>query len=317
MPTISVIVPVYNAEKYIEECVSSIINQSFSDFELLLIDDGSTDSSGALCDSFAEKDSRIKVFHKKNEGVSSARNFGIEKSVGKWIVFIDSDDYVDKDYLKSLYVQSQNCDIVSCGFYIVDEKGSVIRKILEPIGTFYSSDIDRYVNNAWFSPAPWGHLILAKLVKDNNIFFPKNRSMGEDAVFILQCIALASCLRNISTRLYFYRTTPNSLLHPTEDKISRFIEDFRWTNNQIKEIGKGRFSFYYKMRQHALMLSLKKYDSNIIENVLHESQVTVKGELFYWLKMPLKTKILMLYIFFPKPMQLFVMNLLFKVFLKE
>ena len=96
-PKISVIVPVYNVEKYLHRCVDSILAQTFNDFELLLIDDGSKDKSGAICDEYAAKDSRVRVFHKENGGVSSARNLGLENAKGDWIIFIDSDDWIADD----------------------------------------------------------------------------------------------------------------------------------------------------------------------------------------------------------------------------
>ena len=102
-PAVSVIVPVYNTEKYLEECIQSVLNQSFTDFELLLIDDGSTDQSGLICDKYAKKDNRIRVFHKINGGVSSARNLGLDNAKGEWITFVDSDDCLKPDYLMNLY----------------------------------------------------------------------------------------------------------------------------------------------------------------------------------------------------------------------
>ncbi len=102
MPQISIIVPVYNIEKYFHRCVDSILSQTFTDFELLLINDGSNDNSGAICDEYAAKDARIRVFHKENGGVSSARNLGLDNAKGEWITFVDSDDYVKPDYLSNL-----------------------------------------------------------------------------------------------------------------------------------------------------------------------------------------------------------------------
>ena len=104
MPKISIIVPVYNTEKYISNCIESILKQKEKDFELLLIDDGSKDQSGRICDTYATKDDRIKVIHKKNGGVSSARNLGIDHAKGEMIFFIDSDDTVGPDYLKNLEI---------------------------------------------------------------------------------------------------------------------------------------------------------------------------------------------------------------------
>ena len=103
MPTISVVIPAYNVEKYLDKCMNSVLNQSFTDFEVLLIDDGAKDSTVQLCDKYAEKDTRVKTYHKKNGGLSDARNYGLERISGKYVTFIDSDDYIDNNYLKYMY----------------------------------------------------------------------------------------------------------------------------------------------------------------------------------------------------------------------
>lgn len=102
-PKVSVIVPVYNVELYLNQCIDSILRNTFTDYELLLIDDGSTDNSGKICDEYAMNDCRIKAYHKTNGGVSSARNLGIEKANGEWMTFIDSDDLIDENFLNNLY----------------------------------------------------------------------------------------------------------------------------------------------------------------------------------------------------------------------
>ena len=107
---VSIIIPVYNAEKRLVKCIDSILTQSYIHFELLLINDGSKDSSGTICDAYAQKDNRVKVFHKENGGASSARNIGIERATGEYIVFVDSDDYVEKDYLSAFFVDPLNED---------------------------------------------------------------------------------------------------------------------------------------------------------------------------------------------------------------
>ena len=122
MPQISVIVPVYNAEKYLHRCIDSILAQTFSDFELLLIDDGSKDNSGRICDEYAAKDSRIRVFHKKNGGVSSARNMGLDNAKGDWITFVDSDDWVKQDYLYSM-ISQPDADLIMSSFDIIENFG--------------------------------------------------------------------------------------------------------------------------------------------------------------------------------------------------
>ena len=113
---ISIIVPVYNTEKYLDRCIQSILSQTYTDFELLLINDGSTDSSGAICDKYAEQDSRVRVFHKENGGVSSARNVGLDNAKGEWVTFCDSDDWVENCWLDTFVENSENTDLVVQGF---------------------------------------------------------------------------------------------------------------------------------------------------------------------------------------------------------
>lgn len=116
MPFVSIIVPIYNEEKHVSRCIDSVLNQSYQDFELLLIDDGSTDGSGTICDQYVLKDSRINVFHLENGGVSKARNFGISKSIGEWVMFLDSDDYLINDALEVLINQSYKTKtLITCG----------------------------------------------------------------------------------------------------------------------------------------------------------------------------------------------------------
>lgn len=123
---ISVIVPVYNTEQYLPRCIESILSQSFTDFELLLIDDGSTDGSGKICDAYAEKDNRIRVFHKENGGVSSARNMGLDEAKGEWVYFVDSDDELLHDGLQVLFDNTnKEVDVVLAGFEEVSEEGVI------------------------------------------------------------------------------------------------------------------------------------------------------------------------------------------------
>ena len=113
---ISIIIPVYNAEKTLERCVNSILSQDFTDFELILVDDGSSDKSGQLCQAFASRDSRVRVFHQNNGGVSSARNVGLDNASGKWITFCDSDDYVLPGWLSNFILISEGYDLIVQGF---------------------------------------------------------------------------------------------------------------------------------------------------------------------------------------------------------
>lgn len=134
MPKVSVIVPVYNVEKLLERCLNSVLNQSFQDFELLLIDDGSKDSSGQICDNYAKKDQRVRVWHIPNGGQSAARNLGIDNVYGTYIAFIDSDDFVELDYLEQLYqpMVEYEADVVSCRYIAYSkERDEEVKKIIQ------------------------------------------------------------------------------------------------------------------------------------------------------------------------------------------
>ena len=129
-PKISVIVPVYNTEKYLHRCIDSILAQTFTDFEVLLIDDGSTDSSGTICDEYAHKDSRVRVFHKENGGVGAARKMGIDNAFGKYSIHVDSDDWIECNMLEELYKKAcdTQADMVICDFYEVNRIKKIYRK---------------------------------------------------------------------------------------------------------------------------------------------------------------------------------------------
>ena len=133
-PLISVVIPVYNIEKYLERCVYSVREQTYKNLEIILVDDGSTDNSGLICDKLAAEDAGIRVFHKKNGGSSSARNLGISKAQGEYIGFVDSDDYIEPDMYELLYaaIQEYDADIAQIGRDEIDEKGNRLPNICEP-----------------------------------------------------------------------------------------------------------------------------------------------------------------------------------------
>ena len=160
-PLISVIVPVYNVMKFLPLCLDSLVMQSYENIEVLLIDDGSTDNSGIICDEYAKKDSRFKVFHKENGGVSSARNMGLDNAKGDFVSFVDSDDSVATDYLELLYndMIKHNADVVCCNFAILDEFGNRLNN--------HSRDKNGVCPN----------IKSDRLIRDNNLIFAdiKNR----------------------------------------------------------------------------------------------------------------------------------------------
>lgn len=193
MPLISVIVPIYNAEKFLHYCIDSILNQSFVDFEILLVNDGSTDNSGKICDKYAEKDTRVKVIHKQNGGVSSARNAGIEAAQGEYICFVDSDDYLESNYLKELIETKKkypDFDNVWCGFQTVEDYYNNNKKAydVERDNDYSFSDLNSIMDlfEKWFVQMPWNKLYKTKTIVENSIVFPPELSLGEDYIFNLR-----------------------------------------------------------------------------------------------------------------------------------
>lgn len=205
MAEISVIVPVYNAEKSIFTCISSVINQSFKEWELILVDDGSTDNSGKICDQFAATYENIFVIHKCNGGVSQARNQGIDAAHGRYIVFLDSDDYISGDYLSTLY-SNNSYDLVICGFEAQDERKKLLyRQRIQEAHFDCEETIDfakLYKQRLLYSP--YCKLFRNDIIKSKNISFPIDISWGEDGVFVSDYICNIRTLAVIDYIGYYY-----------------------------------------------------------------------------------------------------------------
>lgn len=187
-PKVSIIIPVYNVENYIERCIDSILNQTFQNFEILLIDDGSTDKSGKICDNYSLKDSRIRVFHKSNGGVSSARNLGIQKSLGEWIYFCDSDDEVCLNGIENLLSNAAgDIKFVMYG-YNIDSKISYCVRANEYISPeeakirLFKSPDNSYQGYLW------SKLFKREVIQNNKLYFDSNIKYNEDRLFIFKYI---------------------------------------------------------------------------------------------------------------------------------
>lgn len=218
-PKISIIVPVYKTENFLGRCIESIIRQNFTDFELLLINDGSPDNSGKICEEYAQKDSRIRVFHKENGGVSTARNLGIVNAIGEYLTFVDSDDYVSLDYLSRFLSSGANADMYIQGYQLVDtikkrvkcckfEKSQFFRNIAEP---FLLAEKNGVITS------PYVKLFKRKIVIDNNLKFDIRLKNGEDLVFVLTYLCFVQTVFVSDFAGYFY------VNHGGESLSKRFI----------------------------------------------------------------------------------------------
>lgn len=218
VPSISVIVPIYNAEKYLDRCFSSILGQTFTDFELLLVDDGSTDSSGDICDRLAKSDSRVKVIHKPNGGVSSARNVGIDKSIGTKIVFVDADDDIPIDALELFMGYDE--DLVISNIRIISHDQSITNIDSQiTLSTDYRELIEKY-HNSTILRAVYGKLYSRDILINNNIRFDENIHWGEDLLFVIQVLKYCRNVRLIPDVTYSY-------YFPVQGRIYRFsLEEY-------------------------------------------------------------------------------------------
>lgn len=250
--TFSVIVPVFNTEHYIKECVESIIHSTFSNWELLLIDDGSSDHSGQICDMFSHKDNRIRVFHQNNQGVSAARNSGIEKATGEWLVFVDSDDFITPNMLEMISgtIHEMNADIVFTDFNIVcSDKIELFRTY--SWSQDKESSFRKYLTRSWPRVA-WG-AVRKSMIMNNSIRFPENLTVFEDFHFMCHCILHSRKVIKISEPLYNYRTTnASSITHTMTTQKKK--DDEKWVYEDIFRILKSTnqydsyaASFYWRM----------------------------------------------------------------------
>lgn len=206
VPLISVIIPVYNVENYLARCVDSILNQTFTDFEVILVDDGSTDSSGMICDEYAATDARIKIIHKENGGQSSARNAGIKYSKGAYISFVDSDDWISNDYLDHLYmlIQKNNADVSSANFsFAFDDAIDFTKRFKENLITGSSDILQFYMKQDKMHGkndfAVWGKLYKKELF--DTVQFP-NRTIYEDNIVNFKI--LKNCCRYVKSTKVVY-----------------------------------------------------------------------------------------------------------------
>lgn len=204
---ISVIVPVYKAGSYLEDCVNSIRKQSYQDLEIILVDDGSPDICGKLCDDLAMVDSRIIVVHKENGGLSSARNAGLAVANGEYISFIDSDDTINTDMFMSLIlsIEANSCDICMCGSYTVDTHENILATDVFPNNKVYMSDELMTSIILPLKTASWNKLYRKNFIGDCK--FPNGRVHGEDLVFILSLLKADTrlCTTNYIGYNYFKR----------------------------------------------------------------------------------------------------------------
>lgn len=257
MPKISVIVPVYYVEDKIHRCVDSILAQSFYDFELILVDDGSPDNCPSICDDYAKKDCRVTVIHQNNKGVSAARNTGIEYARGRYIAFADSDDYLDKNWLQQLHFAalSHNAELVQSGIIWVDDNGKEIKKTVRDRGMWEIKSQNDYIEYLIYNVLyhgsgweVWTALFDLKIIKKHSIRFCTTcYNFAEDLGFILEYLFYCKKIISIQDCCYYYVQHAGSMMAVSKDIVKldavnevavqfgkRFFEEIKGKQNRKK-----------------------------------------------------------------------------------
>lgn len=243
-PNVSIIVPVYNAEGTIRRCIESILHQTYPDFELLLVDDGSSDRSGAICDEYAGQDSRITVFHKENGGVSAARNLALDRARGTFLQFLDSDDWITADATQLLVraAEENGCDLVISDFYrVVGERVSAKGDIEEETVLSREEFAAHMMENPadFYYGVLWNKLFRRAIVEEHRLRMDEEISWCEDFLFNLEYIRYAQRFYALSVPLYYYVKTKGSLASPgmsISKTVRMKLTVFEYYNRLYKDI---------------------------------------------------------------------------------
>ena len=217
---VSIIIPVYNTEEYLPACIASILSQSFSDFELLLVDDGSTDGSGAVCDIYAKLDDRIRVFHQENGGVSSARNLGLENARGEWVYLVDSDDELFPDGLQTLVDGIiDDVDVVGGGYVQYESDGGINQAVDDRVVLTLSRNeslLNLFLSHPFYYTYLgylWMYLFRNKIIQDHGLGFDPSIKIKEDTLFIVQYMCQSTGRTRFNTKpVYKYKMREDSAM---------------------------------------------------------------------------------------------------------
>lgn len=327
MAKVSIIIPIYKVEKYLSRCLDSVVNQTLEDIEIVLVDDGSPDSCPEICDRYAKKDSRIKVIHKKNEGLGYARNSGMLIATGEYIAFLDSDDYVSKDMYEKVYSELKSTDADCCvtGYVVKKDSGDEIHKE-NPLGTavYESDDIITKVLAGMLGSKPdqtrdtdvgmsvWKCVYRKELLQDKGILFPSERELiSEDIIFQIRVLPQVKRVCTLSEGMYYYCENSNSQsLTKTysKDKFDRYKKLY---NVELEMLSKIKFCEETRLRATRMFLgntrvcikqicqsteNSKQEKKTLLQEICDDKEIQDVLKWYPWKDNPLRQKIVTLLI---------------------
>lgn len=278
MNKISIIIPVYNVEKYLEKCLESIINQSLKEIEIILINDCSLDGSLEIIKKYAQKDNRIILINKKeNEGVSEARNSGIKIARGEYILCIDGDDWIEKECLKEMYeiAKRNEAEVVVSDFYLDYGNGNIIYQIDQKSETEVFLEKNESIKNIFSGngfPSIWNKLVKREIYEKNNIKFPSNISMGEDLLTVLSLIYSSTKIVKLNKAYLHYIQNPKGA---TKEYRYKALEDIYYVLKEVDSLFKKEYKeFVEKLKFHQLSIWIfrvkPKYNDKLYKDILKE-----------------------------------------------
>lgn len=276
---VSIIIPVFQAAEFLEETIKSVINQTYKQWELILVDDGSTDVSGDICDKYALNDCRIHAYHKKNGGQSSARNYGLSLAKGQYIYMMDNDDTINVDAISTLVylIEEYHTDIAACSYNVINENG-IISHSYHSMNKFYFNNqqgmehfldrtIDVYV---------WTKMYKKEFLFENNILFEEKRS-DEDFLFNIQTFHNANSIIYYDYPIYLYKERINSTCRQfPQKKLHKYIEDTLYRTKKIEQITKK----YYPQQLYLAKRQTIDYMFRLIGAII-KNNVSYKNSQFY------------------------------------
>ena len=306
-PLVSIIVPVYNAAKYLKRCIDSLINQTLHNIEIILVDDGSVDDSGALCDRFAENDKRIVAVHIPNSGVSVARNVGMRIAKAKYIGFVDADDAVEKEMYESLYLLTQEIpevDVCVCDFYNIYNDGHMLvaehklEKYYIGSDSVHQGVLARFYGNQTVGlPSVWNKKYRNAFIKTNQIVFPEGVARAEDWMFNYNVFACAKTVASTEKKLYLYYQNMDSAMHIYREKYfqdQKIHISFLLEENKVWKFDIDYCQFYmpivYKTSMYLLDTFAKAKDPSkkildiLRDPIWHEAIKNTKQRFSKWIE---------------------------------
>lgn len=269
----SIIVPVYNVSKYLNKCINSMLEQTYDNFEIILVDDGSTDDSGKICDSFIDANEKIRVFHKENGGLSSARNYGLKRAEGEYVIFLDSDDFWNKtDFLENIVKIVDNKDLVIFNSFKYFEENEIkSQSRFKYDDNFYKLDdkdkIKYIIKNNIFKACAWDKIIKKTILIDNNIEFPMGK-LSEDMEWAGKVIGAIKNVDICFDEVYAYRQRGLSISKSVSEKhVLDIIEQIENGTKEKKECVLNYFAYEYLILMGYAYLIKNKNDYQRIKNL--------------------------------------------------